>query len=99
MNRALLHSMTEAEQRLVAETEREAMAALDEDQLLELHGRIRRARTKYVKNYRRSAGQAVGARGGRGLSYETNQRDRGKGESLVFALGGGGREGARLGAG
>jgi hypothetical protein len=86
MNRALLHSMTEAEQRLVAETEREAMAALDEDQLLELHGRIRRARTKYVKNYRRSAGQAVGARGGRGLSYETNQRDRRKAEIFELAL-------------
>jgi hypothetical protein len=86
MNKALLQSMTEAEQLLVAETERDAMAALDEDQLLELHARIRRARTKYVKNYRRNAGAAVSSRGGRGMSYATNQRDRGKAEVFELAL-------------
>jgi hypothetical protein len=86
MNKGLLNSMTEAEQLLVAETERDAMAALDEDALLDLHARIRRARTKYVKNYRRGAGAAVSAKGGRGLSYATNQRDRGKAEIFELAL-------------
>ena len=86
MNKGLLHSMTEAEQLLVAETERAAMATLDEDELLELHTRVRRARTKFVKNYRRRAGAAVSSRGGRGLSYETNQRDRGKAEVFELAL-------------
>jgi hypothetical protein len=86
MNKGLLNSMTEAERLLVAETERDAMAALDEDGLLDLHARIRRARTKYVTNYRRGASAAVAARGGRGLSYATNQRDRGKAEVFELAL-------------
>jgi hypothetical protein len=86
MNKAVLHSMTEAEHLLVAETERDAMVALGEDELLDLHTRIRRARTKYVKNYRRSAGAAVTARGGRGLSYTKNQRDRAKAEIFELAL-------------
>jgi hypothetical protein len=86
MNKRLLYSMTEAEQLLVAETERDALAALDEDQLLELHARIRRARTKYVTNYRRAASAAVASRGGRGLSYPVNQRDRDKAEIFELAL-------------
>jgi hypothetical protein len=86
MNKALLNSMTEAEQLLVDETTRESMAPLDEDQLLELHARIRRARNKYVKNYRRGAGAAVTERGGRGISYAKNQRDRGKAEIFELAL-------------
>jgi hypothetical protein len=86
MNKALLNSMTEAEHLLVAETERDAMAVLGEDELLELHTRVRRARTKYVKNYRRSASAAVPARGGRGLSYTKNQRDRAKAEIFELAL-------------
>ena len=43
MDQAVLNSMTAAEQRLVAETSREAMAALDEEELLALHSRIGRA--------------------------------------------------------
>jgi hypothetical protein len=39
VNQAVLNSMTAAEQRLVAETSREAMATLDEEELLELHSR------------------------------------------------------------
>ena len=46
MNKAVLHSMTDAERRLVAETEPAAIAELDEEELLELHTRIRRARGK-----------------------------------------------------
>ena len=86
MNRAVLNSMTEAEQRLVAETSREAMAELDEEELLELHSRIRRARSKYVSRYRRSASGAVVKRGGRGFSYPKNQRDRDKAEVFETAL-------------
>jgi hypothetical protein len=53
--------MTETERRLVSETEREALVELDEDALLELHSRVRRARTKYVKNYRRGASAVTAA--------------------------------------
>lgn len=86
MNKRVLYSMTDAEQMLVAETEREAMAELDEDELLDLHARIRRARTKYVKNYRRGASAQVAAAGGRGKAYARNQRDRDRAEIFELAL-------------
>lgn len=86
MNQALLNSLTEAERLLVAEAERDATKNLDEDELLELHQRIRRARTKYVKNYRRAAGATVAGAGGRGHSYPRNQRDRDKAELFETVL-------------
>ena len=95
MNQALLNSLTAAEQRFVAETSTDAIAGLDEDQVLDLHTRARRMRDKYVKNYRRAASEAVARRGGRGISYEKNQRDRGKAEVFETALA---RVSRRLGA-
>ncbi|TDW77401.1 hypothetical protein [Kribbella pratensis] len=86
MNQGLLNSLTEAERLLVAETERDALKGLDEDELLDLHQRIRRARTKYVKNYRRAASAAVADVGGRGMSYPRNQRDRDKAELFESVL-------------
>lgn len=86
MDQAVLKSMTAAEQRLVAETSREAMATLDEEELLALHSRIRRARSKYVSIYGRNARGAVVKRGGRGFSYPKNQRDRDKAEVFEAAL-------------
>jgi hypothetical protein len=86
MNQGLLNSLTDAERLLVAETERDALKGLDEDELLDLHQRIRRARTKYVKNYRRAASAAVADVGGRGMSYPRNQRDRDKAELFESVL-------------
>jgi hypothetical protein len=86
MNKALLSSMTNAEQRLLAETTRPALAELDEEELLALHARVRRARAKYVTMYRRSASGGVAKRGGRGFSYPKNQRDRDKAEVFEGAL-------------
>ena len=86
MDRAVLNSMTKAEQRIVAETSRDALSGLDEEELLALHSRVRRARSKYVSNYRRSASGAVVKRGGRGFSYPKNQRDRDKAEVFEAAL-------------
>jgi len=95
MNQALLNTLTESERLFVAETSAEALAALDEDAVLELHARARRIRDKYVKNYRRAAGATVSTVGGRGLSYEKNQRARGKAEVFETALA---RVSRRLGA-
>ena len=86
MNKAVLNSMTDAERRLIAETEREVLTELDEDALLELHSRVRRARTKYVKLYRRQASARVAQHGGRGTAYAKNQRDRDKAEIFELAL-------------
>ena len=73
-NKALQNSLKEAELLLIAETERAALAELDEDQLLDLHKRIRRARGKYVKQYRRGASARVAESGGRGKAAAKNKR-------------------------
>lgn len=86
MSTAVLHSMTDAERLLVAETERDAIADLPEDDLLDLHSRVRRARTKYVKNYRRAASATVETAGGRGKGFDRNSRDRDKAEVFELAL-------------
>ncbi|WP_327640403.1 hypothetical protein OHB24_19060 [Kribbella sp. NBC_00482] len=86
MNQGLLNSLTDSERLLVSESERDVLKGLDEDQLLDLHQRVRRMRTKYVKNYRRSASAAVTHAGGRGMSYPRNQRDRDKAELFESVL-------------
>ena len=55
MNASLLAALNDAERLLVAQTERAELAALDEDAAIDLEARIRRARNKYVGQYRRSA--------------------------------------------
>lgn len=82
----LLGSLTEAERLLVRETEREQLAGLTEDELVELHTRIRRARDKYVKLYRRQSATRVTTVGGRGKAFEKGTRDRGKAEVFEDAL-------------
>ena len=86
MRQAMIRSMTEAEQRLIAETERGELLGLDEDELLDLHGRIQRARNKYTKLYRRRAAERVEGAGGRGKGFPQNQRDRDKAEVFEDAL-------------
>lgn len=83
---ALLNSLTEAELALVARTEPERLAPLDEDDLVELHTRVRRARNKYVKVYRRQAAASVEDAGGRGKAYARNARRRAKAEVFEDAL-------------
>jgi hypothetical protein len=83
---ALLNSLTEAEFLLVRETEPAELAALDEDELLELHARIRRARNKYSTVYRRGASARVEEFGGRGKARPKGSRDRQKAEVFEDAL-------------
>lgn len=86
VNQGLLNSLTDAERLLVGETERDALKGLDEDELLDLHQRIRRTRTKYAKLYRRGASAKVQDAGGRGMAYPTNQRNRDKAELFESVL-------------
>lgn len=86
MNTAMLNSLTEDEMMLVRETERDQLTGLDEDQLLELHDRIRRARNKYVKLYRRQSSSRVVESGGRGKANPKGQRDRQKAEVFEDCL-------------
>lgn len=83
---ALLNSLTETELMLVRETERAALADLDEDGLAALHTRIRRARDKYVKLYRREAAARVPAIGARGQARPKNRRNAQKAEVFEEAL-------------
>jgi hypothetical protein len=83
---ALLNTLTEAELALVRETERDAIAEADEDALVELHARIRRARDKYVGLYRREASARVAEWGGRGKARPKNLRNAQKAEVFEDAL-------------
>jgi hypothetical protein len=83
---ALLSSLTEAELSLIRETEQERLAGLAEDELVELHTRVRRARDKHVKVYRRQAAALVGEIGGRGKAGPKNTRRRAKAEVFEGAL-------------
>jgi hypothetical protein len=81
-----LSSLRNDELDLLRETEPERMALVDEDELLDLHTRVRRARTKYVKLYRRQASTRVEDVGGRGLARPKNRRNADKAEIFEDAL-------------
>jgi hypothetical protein len=83
---ALAKSLGTTERDLLRETEKRRMAELDEDGLVDLHRRIRRARNKYVGVYRRSGSGKVSKKGGRGLAKERNTRNAGRAEVFEDAL-------------
>ena len=82
----LLSSLTENEYLLVRQTETAAIADLDEDALIELHAKVRRARKKYVTLYRRKGAAKVAAKGGRGAARAANERNGAKAEIFEGAL-------------
>jgi len=86
MNASLLAVLNDAERLLVAQTERAELAALDEDAAIDLEARIRRARNKYVGQYRRSASARVVEHAGRGTARAENKRAAMKSEAFEEAL-------------
>lgn len=86
MNASLPAVLNDGERLLVAETERAKLAALDEDAAIELETRIRRARNKYVGQYRRAASAAVVEHGGRGKARQENKFALVKAEAFEEAL-------------
>jgi hypothetical protein len=70
----------------VLETEPKALRSLDEDELIELHARVRRARTKHATNYRRGAAGQVGKDRSRGAASKKNRRDAARAEVFEDAL-------------
>lgn len=95
MNKAILNSLSDDERFLVMHTERSRLVELSEDELVDLHTRVRRARNKYVKLYRRQASQRVAEQGGRGKARPKNRRNADRAEVFEFALA---RVSRRLGA-
>jgi hypothetical protein len=86
MNASLLAVLNDAERLLVAQTERAELAALDEDAAIDLEARIRRARNKYVGQYRRAASARVVEHSGRGTARPENKRAAMKAEAFEEAL-------------
>src|SRR5262249_10613454 len=86
MNKSLLAALNDAERLLVGQTGRAELAALDEDAATGLEDRIRRARNKYVGQYRRAASAAVAEHGGRGKARPENTRAALKAEAFEEAL-------------
>jgi hypothetical protein len=78
--------LNENERLLIADTDPVALATLDEDAAIELEGRIRRARSKYVSQYRRSASARVAEHGARGRARPENARAATKAEAFERAL-------------
>lgn len=79
--------MSDKEKDLLRATSPDALAHLsDEDTLDALHKRVRRARTKYVKNYRRQAAGQVVKKGARGKAQPNSERTIRKAEIFEDAL-------------
>ena len=78
--------LTAAQADLVRETEPKRMEKLDEDALLDLHTRVRRARSKYVKLYRQTGAARVGLKGARGHARPGNVGNAAKAEVFELAL-------------
>lgn len=87
MNPTELHTLfTDKEQTLLVATARERLKGLGEDDLDELLTRVRRARNKYTKLYRRQSADLVAAKSTRAGTSTSNQRTKRKAEIFEDAL-------------
>src|SRR5262245_40578265 len=78
--------LNEAEQALLRETQKRNLTRLDEDQLLDLHRRVRQARGKYVTLHRRRAAAQVRQDRSRTRAHAAGQRTVAKAEAFEEAL-------------
>jgi hypothetical protein len=86
MKKKTLRMLSASEQELLRQTEPEALEGLDEEALLALHTRVRRARTKYATLYRRRSSAQVKADRSRGRASATHARTARKAEVFEKAL-------------
>jgi hypothetical protein len=86
MDKATLAMMNGEERALLRRVEPKVLEALDEDDLLELHTRVRRARNKYSKLYRRRASAQVKTDRSRGRASKAHGRTAMKAEVFEDAL-------------
>lgn len=86
MDAATRAVLNDTENLLIEETSRETLKELDEDGAIELENRIRRARQKYLSQYRRGAAAAVAEHGGRGKARPENASALRKAEAFERAL-------------
>jgi hypothetical protein len=86
MNASTRAMLNESEQQLIRETEGKALTKLDEDELIGLHIRIRRARNKYTKMHRRRGAEQVRKDKSRTRANAANERTAVKAEAFEDAL-------------
>ena len=86
MDAQLRSMLNETEQALLRAAEPKELGKLDEDGLSELHDRIRRARNKYSKLYRRRASERVTTDRARARASATNVKAARKAEGFEDAL-------------
>lgn len=86
MNKAFRKYLTDSEIELIESTKPTNLSGLDEDELGDLHDRVRRASRKYRKLHRRQASAQVRADRGRGKAAAKNQRSAVKAEVFEDAL-------------
>ncbi len=86
MDAQLRSMLNETEQALLRATAPRELKRLDEDELIALHDRIRRARNKYSKLYRRRAGDQVSADRSRKRAHAAHAKAARKAEGFEDAL-------------
>ena len=79
-------SLTRKERALLSETQAERLRAMDEEALIELHARVRRARDRFVQLHRREVAEQVDAAGARGVASGAPRRSASKAEIFEDAL-------------
>jgi hypothetical protein len=78
--------LAESERVVLLESAKPGLENLEEDDLIALHTRVRRARNKHVKLYRRQASARVADVGSRGAARPANLRNLEKAELFEDAL-------------
>jgi hypothetical protein len=86
MPKATPGSLTEKERSLLAETRRDRLASLGEDELLDLLARVRRARGKFVQQHRREVATHIESTASRGAASAPPRRSASKAEVFEEAL-------------
>ncbi|MGB3412987.1 MAG: hypothetical protein WBA45_17545 [Microthrixaceae bacterium] len=86
MVKATFDVLSELDKQLVLETESKKLKALDEDALIDLHTRVRRARNRHTKVYRRGAAAIVVEDGARGMASKKSRRAAARAEVMEDAL-------------
>jgi hypothetical protein len=86
VNNATWAMLNESEQALLRQVDGSSLAGLDEDELIDLHTRVRRARTKYTTLYRRRASAQVKKDADRAKAHAQHARTAAKAEAFEDAL-------------
>jgi hypothetical protein len=86
MNKATWAMLNESEKALLRDADASSLARLDEEQLIDLHARVRRARKKYATLYRRRASSQVRADADRAKAHAQHARTAVKAEAFEDAL-------------